>query len=76
MTSDEEIFWLDSWTGNANSGFFVRNSLFEFFQKCEKEGIKVVGIKKPTDWNLEVIVVRKDEEGEASERSERGRRKE
>lgn len=52
----EEIFWLDKFDGEAKGGFFVRNGLFEFFKKCEEQGLKVVGIKKPTDWNLELIL--------------------
>jgi hypothetical protein len=52
----KEIFWLDKFDGMAKSGFFVRNPLFEFIEKCERQGLKVVGIKKPTDWNLEVIL--------------------
>jgi len=51
----EDIFWLDKWNGNAIGGFFVRNDLFKFFEKCEKAGLKIVGIKKPNDWNLEII---------------------
>lgn len=56
----EEIFWLDGFDGNAKSGYFVRNPLFEFFQKCEKQRLKIVGIKKPTDWNLELIIETKE----------------
>lgn len=52
----EEIFWLDEFNGNAKSGFFVRNTLIDFFKMCEKQGLKVVGIKKPKDNNLELIL--------------------
>lgn len=52
----EEIFWLDGFEGECKGGFFVRNPLFEFLEKCEKQGLRVVGIKKPTDYNLELIM--------------------
>jgi len=52
----EEIFWLDDFNGNAKSGFFVRNSLIDFFKTCEEQGLKVVGIKKPKDMNLEIVL--------------------
>jgi len=52
----EDIFWLDGWEGKASSGVYVRNPLFEFIKDCEKRGLKVVGIRKPKDWNMEVIV--------------------
>jgi len=51
----EEIFWLDKWEGKANGGYCFRNNLFKFFDKCEENGLKVIGIKKPTDWNLCVV---------------------
>ena len=53
---EEEIFWLEDFKGKCHGGCFVRNPLFEFFEKCEKQGLKVVGIKKPTDWNMELIL--------------------
>jgi hypothetical protein len=53
---EEEIFWLDTFKGKAVSGYFVRNPLIEFFKKCEVNGLHIVAIKKPTDYNLEVIV--------------------
>ena len=57
--TNEEIFWLDGFNGKAKSGYFVRNPLIEFFEKCEKNGMKVVGIKKPNSWNLEVLIEEK-----------------
>jgi hypothetical protein len=59
----EEIFWLDKFEGEAHGGLFVRNPLFEFLERCEKQGIKVVGIKKPDDWNLELIFIKEKEIG-------------
>ena len=59
---EEEIFWLDGFKGNAKSGYYVRNPLFEFIEKCEKQGFKIVGIKKPTDWNMEIIIEQKEVE--------------
>ena len=60
ITSDgrgkEEIFWLDDFVGTGESGYFIRSDLFKFFEKCESRGLKIVGIKKPKDWNLEVII--------------------
>ena len=60
--TEEEIFWLDKFKGEGKGGYFVRNPLFEFIQKCEEQGLKVVGIKKPTDWNMELIIEQKQEE--------------
>ena len=57
----EEIFWLDKFEGKAKGGLFIRDSLFQFFEKCEKSGIKIVGIKKPKDWNIELIYEDKNE---------------
>ena len=54
----EEMFWLDKWEGEAKGDYYVRSNLFEFFKKCEKNGLKVVAIKKPTDWNLCVVCER------------------
>lgn len=51
----EEILWLDDFKGKAEGGFFVRSDLFKTIENFEKAGKKVVGIKKPTDWNLELI---------------------
>lgn len=63
MTSDKltelekEVFWLDKFQGKVETGFFIRNNLFEIFNKFEKEfGRKIVGIVKPDDWNLELIL--------------------
>lgn len=54
--ANEEIFWLDEFNGKARGGFFIRNDLCEFFKRCEKQGLRIVGIRKPTDMNLEVIM--------------------
>lgn len=53
--SNNEIFWLDKWEGKAHGGIFMRNPLFEIIERAEKQGKKIVGIKKPTGWNLELI---------------------
>jgi len=57
----EEIFWLDKFKGEAESGVFVRNDLFKFFERCKKNKIKIVGIKKPDSWNLELLIEKQDE---------------
>ena len=52
----KDIFWLENWEGECHEGFFIRNDFFKVIQKFEKEcNKKVVGIVKPTDWNLELI---------------------
>jgi len=53
----EEIFWLDKFEGEAKGGYFVRNPLIEMFEKFEKNGLKIVGIKRPFDYNMELICV-------------------
>jgi hypothetical protein len=58
---NEEIFWLEKWEGKAKGGLFIRNDLFKFIKEMEKKGIKVVGIKKPDDYNLELIFEDKEE---------------
>ena len=65
---EEEIFWLDKWEGKSHGGFFVRNSLIEFFEMCKKKGLKIVGIKKPNNWNLEIIVEENDKYKELYEK--------
>lgn len=53
---DKEIFWLDEWDGECKDGFFIRSDFFKIIEKFEKEfGKIVVGIVKPTGWNLELI---------------------
>ena len=69
MVGKEEIFWLDDFNGQARGGFFVRNSLIDFFKKCEEQGLKVVGIKKPTDYNLELILERNEKYVEVYEQN-------
>ena len=57
----EKVFWKDDFTGKARGGYFVRNSLKEFFDKLEEKGINPVGIKYDGTYNLEIIVEEKDE---------------
>jgi hypothetical protein len=52
----KQTFWLDKWEGKAKDGFFVRNPLKEFMEKCDKAGLKVVGIKYDGTYNLELIM--------------------
>ena len=53
---NKEIFWLDKWEGECSDGFFIRDDFFKTIEKFEKEfGKKVVGIVKPTGWNLELV---------------------
>ncbi len=53
----EEIFWLDKWEGESHSGYYCRiPSLLDFFKMCEEKGLKIVGIKKPKDYNVEFIL--------------------
>jgi len=52
----KEIFWLDKWEGKSMSGYYYRCDLFKFFENCKNNGLKVVGIVKPKDWNIEFIV--------------------
>lgn len=56
MTEKENIFWLDKWEGDASGGYFCRCDLFQFFEKCKANGLRVVGIKEPKDWNMEFIL--------------------
>ncbi len=56
----EEIFWRDEFDGKCKDGYFIRCDLFKFVEICEKKGLNIVGIKKPTDWNLEVLIEVKD----------------
>ena len=58
--TDETVFWNEKFKGEAKGGYFCRSDLFKFFEKCEKNGLEVVGIKKPTDWNLEFILAKKE----------------
>ena len=60
MVMSDEVFWLDDFKGEVESGYYVRCDLFKFFEMCEKNGKKIVGIVKPTDWNLQVICKKED----------------
>lgn len=51
----EDIFWLDKFEGTARGGLFIRNELFKFIKLCELKGMKIVGIRKPTEWNMELM---------------------
>ena len=53
---DKEIFWLDKYEGKCKGGYFCRNELFKFFEMCKKNNLKVVGIVKPKDWDVEFIL--------------------
>jgi len=68
---EEEIFWLDKFNGEAKGGFFVRNTLVDFFKKCEEQGLKVVGIKRPKDMNLELILEVNNKFKEVYEKNEK-----
>uniref|UniRef100_A0A6M3Y240 Uncharacterized protein n=1 Tax=viral metagenome TaxID=1070528 RepID=A0A6M3Y240_9ZZZZ len=50
------IFWLDKFQGKAKGGYYLRNDLFKFFQKCKKNNLKPVAIKVDDDWNLEIFM--------------------
>jgi len=52
----KEIFWLDGFDETAQGGFFVRSTIVDFFEKCESKGLKIVGIVKPENNNLEFIL--------------------
>lgn len=61
IEENKEIFWLDNFKGDAKGGYYCRNNLFQFFEKCKKAGLKVVGIVKPKDWNVEFILAKENE---------------
>lgn len=56
MTGDKQIFWLAGWSGDSNGGFFCRNDMKEFFERCEKQGMKIVGIVYDGSYDLEFII--------------------
>ena len=57
MTEDKSsTYWLAGFEGNAIGGYWVRNSLKEFFESLEAKGIKPVGIRYNATFNLEIIV--------------------
>lgn len=59
FTKDKPIiFWADipEATGKAQGGYFLRNTLKDFFEKLEGEGKKIVGIKFDGSYNLEILV--------------------
>ena len=51
-----DMFWLEGFEGKAKGGFFLRNDLFKFFEKCKTNNLKPVGIKIDDDWNLEIFI--------------------
>lgn len=56
MSEEKTVFWLDGWEGKAAGGYFIRNGLFQFFDKLKEAGKKPVGIVIDDSWNMEVIV--------------------
>jgi len=61
----KNTFWLDGYEGKCNSGFYIRNNLFEKIADFEKMGYKVVGIKvEPGSWNLEFICKKPEKKDE------------
>jgi hypothetical protein len=59
MSEDTKTFWLEDFEGTAKGGYFVRNPLFQFFEKLKAAGEKPVAIKVDESWNLEVLVEEK-----------------
>ncbi|MBC8295749.1 MAG: hypothetical protein H8E55_08155 [Pelagibacterales bacterium] len=60
MELAENVFFLDGFEGIAQGGIFVRNDLFKLFEKINKSGKKVVGIKVDDTWNLEVLIEKEE----------------
>jgi hypothetical protein len=53
---EKEVFWKDSFNGEAKGGLHFRSfDLNQFIKKVEEDGTEVVGIKFE-DNNLELIV--------------------
>ena len=54
--NEEQIFWLEGWSGKAKVGYCLRNPLREFFERLEAKGMKPVGIIYNGSYNLEILV--------------------
>lgn len=58
MNKSEEIFWLDGWNGDAQSGVYTRCNLNDCIKILNERGAKIVGIKLDLSekWNLELLI--------------------
>lgn len=60
IDNEDQIFWKDG-LYEAESGIFIRNDLFKFFQKLKEAGKKPVAIRVHDNWNLEIFTQKIDE---------------
>ena len=61
-TEENPVFFVDEnyERREMKGGFFLRNSLKEFFQKLEDAGETPVAIKFDGSFNLEILVIPKE----------------
>ena len=55
-----KIFWVDEFKGKAKDGLYFRSNLKDVLEKCEKQGINIVGIKYDGTFNLGLIQEKKE----------------
>jgi len=58
---NQDIFWRDGDFGDCVGGFYIKNNLKKFIDKCKETGLNPVGIKIEDDGVVEVIVQRTPE---------------
>jgi len=58
---NQDIFWKDGDFGECVGGFYIKNNLKEFIDKCKETGLNPVGLKVDEDGIVEVIVQRTPE---------------
>jgi hypothetical protein len=59
--NQQDIFWKDGDFGDCVGGFYIKNNLKEFIDKCKETGLNPVGLKVDEDGIVEVIVQRSPE---------------